>query len=196
MPGAVARRYAALAAFVVVAVGATPSAAEQPGAVGLASPFDSDIRFEVAGVISPRCSVDQSARSASFGQLVDPVAGGNRAAAIDLDLNFACNSPFRVVMTSDNGGLQTSARGGANFRDRISYSAVMSWDAGRRRTPACESHRMVRGADRCVFRTNGGAAGPATVKLAMDADATPLLAGAYSDRLVLRITPLLGGDSD
>ncbi len=182
----------------MLCVMAAPVAAEDRARFVAPAFFDADIGFEVAGSIAARCIVDQNSHAGSFGEVLDGVRGGNRAAQLDLAFSLDCNSPFRVTMTSHNGGLVTQARGGPAFRDRLDYEAVMALADGRQ-TPACESQDMIPGADRddrCVFRFRGrdGVAGPATVKLTMDADSTPLLAGAYADRLTVRITPLMGGD--
>ncbi len=193
-------RRAAAILGAAAAVIAGPAFAEGPvdPRVATAFFFDNDIRLEVAGVISPRCTIDQSERSGSFGDVLDPRRGGNQAAELELDFRFACNSPFRVSMTSQNGGLVTQARGPAPFRNRLDYTAIVALNDGRQ-TDACDSADMVLGAprdERCVFRFEdaGGASGPAKVRLSMTADSTPLLGGQYADRLVVRITPLLGGD--
>lgn len=174
--------------------------AEDKGRVAPLAIFDNDIRFEVAGQISARCTVSQGLNHASFGDVLDTRVGGNRTAELNLAFSFACNSPFRVAMTSQNGGMLTQARGSAPFRNRLDYSAALAMEGGRQ-TSACDSADMVVGAprqDRCVFRfrDRAGAAGPATVKLTMAADPAPLLAGQYADRLVLSISPLVGGDGD
>lgn len=191
-------RYMALASTVFVLGVAVEAGAESRDRVLPTANADRDFQFEVAGKISPRCTVTQTEQPASFGDVLDTRAGGNRSAELTLDLGFNCNSPFRVAMTSQNGGLITQTSGGAHFRNRLVYSAIFAITGGRE-TAACGSADMVAGAsrrDRCVFRFRDqhGAAGPAKVKLAMTADTTPLLAGQYADRLVLKITPLMGGD--
>lgn len=158
------------------------------------------LRVEVAGVISPRCTVSQSEGSASFGQLLDPSNGGTAARNLNLGFTFDCNSPFRAVMTSQNGGLQTDATPASGFRNRITYDAALTLPNGRA-TSSCDSDQMQREAGEragCVFRFNGrqGASGAASVKLSMAADPTPVLAGRYRDRLVLRLSPILGGERD
>lgn len=190
----------ALAGALLMLGAAHAATAEDKGRVTPPAVFDNDIRFEVAGFIPDRCTVHQKSTQASFGDVLDTRVGGNRAAELDLAFSFACNGPFRVAMTSQNGGLLTQTQGSAPFRNRLDYSAALAIEGGRQ-TDACDSADMVVGApreDRCVFRfrNRAGAAGPATVKLTMAADPTPLLAGQYADRLVVRITPLLGGDGD
>jgi len=158
------------------------------------------LRVEVAGVISPRCTVSQSESSASFGQLLDTSSGGTIARNLNLDFTFDCNSPFRAVMISQNGGLQTDATRASGFRSRITYDAALALPNGRT-TSSCDSEQMQREAGEhagCVFRFNGrqGASGAASVKLSMAPDPTPVLAGQYRDRLVLRLSPILGGERD
>jgi hypothetical protein len=158
------------------------------------------LRIEVAGVISPRCTVGQSESSASFGQLLDPSTGGTAARSLTLDFTFDCNSPFRAVMTSQNGGMQTDVAPAPGFRNRITYDAALALPNGQA-SRACDSEQMQREAGEragCVFRFNGraGASGAASVKLSMAPDPTPVLAGQYRDRLVLRLSPILGGERD
>lgn len=160
-----------------------------------------DLRFEVAGFISPRCTIDQDTHRASFGQLLDNQTGGNVARQIDLALSIDCNSPFQVQMTSQNGGLLTQAAGGDGFRRLIPYDASLSLE-GARRGLECSSDRMVAGGNgdnrRCdlKIRRDDGVSAPGALQLSLAADATPLLAGRYSDRIVVRISPLIGGDRD
>jgi len=177
---------------------AAPAVAEDPGRGIAPTFFNRDIGFKVAGSISARCTIDQSSHEGSFGDVVDGRRGGNRDAELDLALTLDCNSPFRVLMTSRNGGLVTQAQGSAAFRNSIDYSAALRLSDGRE-TAACDSQDMARGGereDRCVFRfrEQTGAGGLATIKLSMNSDPRPLLAGTYSDRLTVRITPLMGGD--
>lgn len=158
------------------------------------------LRVEVAGVISPRCAVGQSEGSASFGQVLDMAGGGTLARSLKLDFTFDCNSPFRAVMTSQNGGLLADASPASGFRNRIIYDAALALPNGRA-TPSCGSEQMRREAGEragCVFRFNGrdGASGAASVKLSMAPDPSPVLAGQYRDRLVLRLSPILGGERD
>lgn len=158
------------------------------------------MRVEVSGVVSPRCEVRQSDSTANFGQLLDPSSGGTIARSLTLDFTFDCNSPFRAVMTSANGGLLTEATPANGFRNRITYDAALALPNGRT-TSSCDSEAMQRQrGDRsdCVFRFTGreGASGAASVKLSMTPDPSPVLAGRYTDRLVLRLSPILGGERD
>ncbi|WEK56894.1 MAG: hypothetical protein P0Y52_10085 [Candidatus Brevundimonas phytovorans] len=158
------------------------------------------LRVEVAGVISPRCAMGQSENSSSFGQLLDMSSGGTVARSLKLDFTFNCNSPFRAVLTSQNGGLLTDASPASGFRNRIAYDAALALPNGRS-TTACSSARMqARGDERsgCTFRFNDrdGASGAASVKLSMAPDPSPVLAGQYRDRLVVRLSPILGGERD
>ncbi|MGO4410359.1 MULTISPECIES: hypothetical protein [unclassified Brevundimonas] len=103
-------------------------------------------------------------------------------------------------MTSQNGGLLADASPASGFRNRIIYDAALALPNGRA-TPSCGSEQMRREAGEragCVFRFNGrdGASGAASVKLSMAPDPSPVLAGQYRDRLVLRLSPILGGERD
>lgn len=193
-------RAAAVLNAAVVFLGCPAFAAESADPRVAATSFlDNDIRLEVAGHISQSCTVDQSQQRGTFGEVLDSRVGGNTDKTLNLDFSFACNSPFRVSMTSDNGGLLTAAPAIAPFRNRLDYSAALAMDGSQ--TSACKSADMLpvtRGRDGCVFRFQNasGAAGSAQVRLSIKADATPLLAGAYADRLTIRITPLMGGDAD
>ena len=159
------------------------------------------LRVEVAGVISPRCSIRQDAKTGSFQQLLDPARGGTVASSLSLGFAFDCNSPFRAVMLSENGGLQADAPASAGFRSQIPYQAALALPNGQT-TKACDSQDMQQRGDGqragCVFRFTGraGASGAASVNLTTAADPTPVLAGQYRDQLVLRLSPILGGERD
>lgn len=190
------RLIAAFNALSVVGCLGTAASAMDNASVGAPN----RLRVEVAGVISPRCTVGQSEGSASFGQLLDPSNGGTITRDLNLDFTFDCNSPFRAVMTSQNGGLLTDATPAPGFRNRITYDAALALPNGRT-TASCDSEQMQSEAGEragCVFSFIGrqGASGAASVKLAMAADPTPVLAGRYRDRLVLRLSPILGGEKD
>lgn len=187
---------AAFSALSVVGCLGTTASAMDLGLTGASN----RLRVEVAGVISPRCTVSQLESSASFGQLLDPSNGGTITRDLNLDFTFDCNSPFRAVMTSQNGGLQTDATPASGFRNRITYDAALALPNGRI-TSSCDSEQMQRDAGEpagCAFGFNGrqGASGAAAVKLTVAADPTPVLAGRYRDRLVLRLSPILGGEKD
>lgn len=191
------RLIAAFNALSVVGCVGTAASAMDNGSVGASS----HLRVEVAGVISPRCSVQQDTKSGSFPQLLDPARGGTVASSLSLSFAFDCNSPFRAVMLSENGGLKTDTAGAAGFRSRIRYQAALALPSGQA-TRACDSEDMQqRDAGQragCVFRFNGraGASGAASVNLSTAADPTPILAGQYRDQLVLRLSPMLGGEQD
>jgi hypothetical protein len=187
-----------LAAGLWVAAATVPAFAEDRARAAPPAFFKTEIGFEVAGTITARCTIDQDGHEAGFGDLLDTRRGGNRDAELDLAFRLDCNSPFRVAMTSQNGGLVTPTLGGGAFRDTIDYSAALTLADGRQ-TAACDSRDMERGGERdgrCVFRFRDrqGASGTATINLSVTADAAPLRAGSYSDRLMVRITPLMGGD--
>lgn len=164
------------------------------------SSASSRMRVEVSGVVSPRCEVRQSDATGNFGQLLDPSSGGTIAQSLSLGFTFDCNSPFRAVITSANGGLQTEATPAAGFRNRITYDAALALPNGRT-TTSCDSETMQsqrRDSSDCTFRFTGreGASGAASVRLSMTPDPSPVLAGRYTDRLVLRLSPILGGERD
>lgn len=187
---------AALGALCVIAGTATEACATDRPPVGASE----RLRIEVAGVISPRCTVSQSEGDASFGQLLDMTNGGTVARTLKLDFTFRCNSPFRAVMTSQNGGLMNDAAPVPGFRNRITYDAALTLPNGRA-APSCDSERIqhdARSRTGCILRFNGrdGASGAGSVKLSMASDPSPILAGRYRDRLVLRLSPILGGEED
>ncbi|MFJ6025707.1 hypothetical protein ACIQC9_14030 [Brevundimonas sp. NPDC092305] len=184
------------AAMLSVVFAGQASALERP----LPTPNDrTDITYEVTGVISPRCAIDQESHQASFGQILDQQTGGNVARQIDLSFSIDCNSPFQLRMESQNGGLSTDMQGAAVFRRLIPYQAALTVD-GRRRGLECTSTQMAAsGRDGCnvKFTAERGARNAAgALQLSLDASPAPLLAGRYQDRIVVQISPLVGGDRD
>jgi hypothetical protein len=183
------------AALLSAAFAADARALERPAPT---SADRTDIRYEVAGFISPRCTIDQESHQATFGQILDQQTGGNVAREIDLGFTIDCNSPFRVHMASQNGGLQTDARGDAPFRRLIPYDAALTID-GRRGMECTSSQMDVRGRDGGCdvrIRAERGLSASGALQLSLDASAAPLLAGQYRDRIVVQISPLIGGDHD
>jgi hypothetical protein len=182
------------AAMLSAVLAGQATALERP----LTPDYRKDITYEVTGVISPRCAIDQDVHQASFGQILDQQTGGNVAREIELAFSIDCNSPFQLRMESQNGGLTTDARGDAVFRRLIPYDAALIVD-GRRRGLECTSARMAAsGRQGCdiKFTAERGANASGALQLSLDASSAPLLAGRYQDRIVVQISPLVGGDRD
>lgn len=132
---------------------------------------------------SDNASVTSAAPGAAdivIGQLVgdDGVSVG---ATIILTVPAACNQAHTVSLDSVNGGLLnvdgTPASG--SFRSVLPYSVAVSWGSG---------SETYESGDPAVTISNGEATtGSVTVTIQIPAGGAPLVAGSYSDQLILEL---------
>lgn len=178
-----------LAATIAV-VAAAPSLAFAEG--GATSPSFS---VRVHGVVSPRCSLTKSTGKTSFDH---PASASNtaRADALSLPFEMDCNTGFQVSLTSTSAGLRTSMpNAGGMFADVIAYQARVVMPAGVN-GPTCTSDAMSGACERTVRGDDlpgGVLQGSGHIALTLIPGAKPLLAGDYSDSLVMTLSPALGG---
>lgn len=100
---------------------------------------------------------------------------------------FVCNTPYNVVATSDNAGLKTNYVGTApsGFLATVPYNVSFArGGVSGLTTPVASTMALVTAA--APF------AGTATFKFDIPANTGLLLQGAYTDRIVLTVSPVLG----
>lgn len=121
-------------------------------------------------------------------QLVDQTTAEPVAASITLTIPVICNASHLVTLTSLNGGLlrdtgnplqRQSADG---FGEFLPYQLNFAW-AGQDRAASSEAARSL------VFNIARGAAGEATFRFALPGGGGALLAGRYSDAVIIQFTP-------
>jgi hypothetical protein len=111
----------------------------------------------------------------------DTVQYSSGAYALD---NVVCNTPFTVTVQSDNGGLKSAATtSDTAFAQLVPYSVNFSFDGlGGGNYPATTSAQT-------VITSNEARAGSAVLDIYTQASNLLVLQGAYTDRLVLTMTP-------
>ena len=116
-------------------------------------------------------------------QLVDPETSVARATSMSLSLPIVCNVGHRIILRAQNGGLtRSNAAGGSQatpgFRETVPYELSASW-AGVSTTSGSGSTVDLAAPD--------AAAGDLTVDIDIPGGGAPLVAGTYSDLLVVEL---------
>lgn len=160
------------------------------------------VRIELRGVISPRCEFrggDTSFSNArlGLGELTDPVTGALAAGSGELRFNVDCNHRFTVTLGALNGALVRAPTGftqiaDRDFHTRIPYHARLSLSSapGARN---CAAKDLQASDCHLRFPRSAGLA-EAVLQISWDGDSRPVLAGRYSDRIIIKISPSVGGE--
>lgn len=177
-------------AAALLAVPAAATAQESPQARG---------ELKVSGIAPSACLVQGAARgtgsNAALGtatgrqadirilQLVDPQTSLARATSMNLSLPIVCNVGHRIILRAQNGGLARSNRAGGaqatpGFRETVPYALTASW-AGVSMRSGSEASVNLAAPD--------AAAGDLTIDIDIPGGGAPLIAGAYSDLLVVEL---------
>lgn len=162
------------------------------------------VLIAIAGHITPRCSVAAKGPAAvSFGSIMDGKTGTAVPASLDLPFSFECNAGYTASLVSRHGGLAFDGRPSTGFSNLVSYSATIGLQKGQGNLSLrCDSSDMRNTAagnlptsSNCRGNSDGHgfSAGDGVVKVKLKGGGLPLLAGTYSDELVLQIAPNLGG---
>ena len=128
--------------------------------------------------------------SASSGQVnitefVDPVNATSLASSIELSLPMVCNASHSVRVSSANGGL---LRGGAvsrtsseGFSEFLPYNVGVDW-SGR-------SVDLLTTNNTADLAVSDPGKGDITIRIATPAGSGPLIAGQYTDSIVVEVQP-------
>lgn len=188
-------------AALAVAIGCVSPAA----ASGRERDRDDRLTYEISGYIAPRCAVRQSSHTGAFGDVLDPRTGRARAATLELPVEIDCNGPFAVELTSERGGLGYDGVNATTDRD---FTTLVGYEAqlrvgGRAGARACTSAAMAKGKAvvgaarqgcRRLVKFDPQASAASALELRVTPSAQLLLAGAYTDFVTIRVTPVLGGE--
>lgn len=116
-------------------------------------------------------------------ELVDPATAGTRATSISLALPVVCNVGHQVILRTQNGGLSRSNRAGGaqatpGFRESVAYDVTARWAGA-----------TAVGRSDAPFELSApeAAAGDLSIDITIPAGGDPLVAGAYSDQLVVEL---------
>lgn len=118
--------------------------------------------------------------------LVDDTSATARASAIQLSLPVICNSSHRITVRSSNGGLlRQGASGNRNGRGGFSefqaYDVALQWQQ--------QVVRIGGNTGTATLNQAQPAKGDLVVDIAVPRGTTPLVAGTYSDAVVVEIRP-------
>lgn len=148
------------------------------------------------GLVQPGCimavATTQSAQNASMTSpapgaadvVVTQLVGDDAVpvgAQITLTMEAACNQAHILRVSSQNGALVNSASSGAvgPFRDDLPYSIVVAW---------ANAPLSFGSADGLQTQSvNDAARGSITLMIQVPAGGSPMVAGSYSDQLVLEL---------
>ena len=168
-----------------------------PSALAAQTPQSGQGRLEIVGEAPGACVVrgpaTATATNASYTpsgpsagrlritEMVSSPQSTSRGATADLALTVVCNSPHRLVLRSENGGmLRSGGRAGAAsgpFAEFLPYEFKASW-LGRDASSASD------GAGPLVMQSNKGGAGQLSLAVVLP-EGVRLAAGDYRDSVIL-----------
>lgn len=148
------------------------------------------------GAVQPGCITAIPASTSSQNATVSELAAGSAnilvtrlvgddgtplGAQIVLTLPAACNQAHTLNLSSLYGGLRTGtgAAGSTAFRALLPYTVLVSW--------AGQTQTLVSDAGAVSQPINDAATGPLSVTIQIPAGGSPMVAGSYSDQLVLAL---------
>lgn len=169
-----------------------------PMSAAAQTPVSGGGRFEIAGEAPFACVVrgpttvnatnatveatTGSSSSIRITQMVDPQSAQARGAQVDLVLPVICNGPHRLTLTSSNGGMLraggTAVVGQAGFGEYVPYRIDATWGSDQKGADS-------NGGSPLTIDSQTGRAGNVTLSIKVPAGTNPLVAGAYSDEIVI-----------
>lgn len=157
-------------------------------------------RLELAGVAPVACVISPptvgsqsnasfSTTGASSGQVsitefVDGQNASSRASSIELNLPLVCNASHRVRVSSTNGGMRRAGSTGAGqggFAEYLAYTVGIDWSG--------QSVQLLTSNNNANIDMGQPGKGQMTIRIATPAGGGPLVAGQYSDSIVVEVQP-------
>jgi hypothetical protein len=117
-------------------------------------------------------------------QMVDPNTAEPLPTSITLSLPVICNASHRIELRSQNGGLlrdrgnARNRQNGSGFGEFLTYRVGLNWAGQQREATSEEARNLIVAAPR-------GAAGDATISFSLPGGGGPLIAGRYSDAIIV-----------
>jgi hypothetical protein len=135
-----------------------------------------------SGVNATVESVGSSASRIRIVQMVDTATAQPNAASIAIALPVICNSAHRILVRSGNGGMLRDGAGGSGpstgFSEFQPYGVEVAWAGQDIRRPSNEEGGL-------VLESASGQAGQVAITIELPAGTMPLVAGTYSDAIVI-----------
>jgi hypothetical protein len=191
-------------AMVLAALPCALAAQSSGQAVYAGSPSEVTLSVNVTASVSASCAFSTS------GTPGGTYSVGNVEAAYSVDVSFSlrCNSPSRVGIVSDHGGLQAGnvPTVPAGYARLAPYQIMLrlAGDAGSSAQATCQSPTLVAGAGGCIFRGPATATtglrlpGPSNdtagsvIRISSPGYSEPAIlvaSNSYADRLTVTISP-------
>jgi len=140
----------------------------------------------VSGANATVAATGSQSAQITITQLVDQTTAQPMAAAINLSLPIICNTAHTLTVTTANGGLarvggnQRNSNATNGFREFVPYQVAAAW-AGHSVNGTSQSSPPVS------IVVPDGAAGELSLTISVQPGGAPLVAGAYSDSLVIQL---------
>ena len=157
-------------------------------------------RLDIAGIAPQGCVLSPPAETAisnaaltagptagqvRLTQFVDPQTAVPVAANIGLDFSVICNAAHHLTVRTLQGGLVLTTPApppGPGLRNSVPYQVSVAW-AGQQATGSSYTTMPVD------IATANGASGILSITIAVPGGGDPLVAGTYSDSLVVELLP-------
>lgn len=184
------RTYFLAAAFIAAAtnVGAQSLVGSNPDGVG-------GSQLEITGIAPEGCVIATPTQGAITNailtpgansaqvrilQLADPTTAVPEAATMDMTFPVTCNTAHSLTISTLQGGLVNASPPGPGFRNRLDYQVNANWDG---------QHVSGTSAAPVQMSVPNAATGQLDLSIVIPAGGIPLVAGAYSDSLIVNILP-------
>lgn len=183
------------AAFAIALFAAGWAGAADASAVSMSPSLSVRVRGEVQAV----CGLSNGAAGTREFRFSDPVSRDSNVATADsvsLPFSITCNTPMRIDMTSDHGGLHSAAHtSDQDFTSTLAYTAAFRLPDGSTAL-SCSSAAMSAAAGGCAGSVERAVtAGDGRIDVTLAPDGRLLLQGEYVDRVTVTVSPLMGGSS-
>ncbi|HOB12755.1 MAG TPA: hypothetical protein PK680_06130 [Novosphingobium sp.] len=130
-------------------------------------------------------STGSASGQVSITELVDGDDATSRASSIELNLPVVCNASHRVRISSANGGLLRAGGSAAGrsggFQEFLAYQVGIDW--------AGQSAQLQTTSRDTSIDANQPGKGEMVIRIATPAGGGPLIAGQYSDSIVVEVQP-------
>ncbi|MBB4098700.1 hypothetical protein [Sphingomonas kyeonggiensis] len=155
--------------------------------------------LDIIGEAPAACLMKSPAGASGNNASFDPVSAGTGriridqlasltdatplAAAIRVELPVICNAPHRIILRSGNGGLRREGPAVASvapFRQLLPYRLGIRWGAD-------QTDRSTDDGAPIVIDAGGPRSGDLAVLFTLTSGGAPLVAGNYTDEIVLEV---------
>jgi hypothetical protein len=148
--------------------------------------------FNVTGTVSKVCTIGGVATPAADTATIPVSATGvvNTTAIAKSYTNVACNTPSDLQLTSQSGGVKSTATAPSGFTNIINYSASATFSSATATVNTATTPTAAGPEPGTAVSTTGATpSGTMSLTITPQTSAQPLVAGTYADTLTITITP-------